>query len=248
MIHIVTAGNRHLYRAELAQMHRLRKAHFIEERGWADLKVIDGGEYDEYDDERAVYFMGFNLEGEVIAGARARPTDDKCMLADVFPDLIGMDYPPVRGSDVWELTRVFTTKAARDFKRQTGRGLAMEVLLAIMEWVQDGGVDRIVGVMDLDRFAGSRASGWNISMTGLPMDSRDGPYIGFDIACTAADIEAMRQRYGRTGRAGYAVVDEDIAAFGDLEKIEAEFTLVQADGRPMPRGASLVEQRRSVRG
>jgi acyl-homoserine lactone synthase len=169
------------------------------------------------------------------------------MLAEVFPDLIGLDYPPVQGPDVWELSRVFTTDHARDFKRRTGKGLAMEVLLAMMEWVQDGGVDRLVGVMDLDRFAGSRNSGWNIRMTGLPMDSKEGTYIGIDLACTAADIESMRQRYNRTGRAGYHVTDEDIAIFGSLEKVEAEFTLTWSDDAQV-RGGSFrtVSQRRSA--
>ena len=48
MIHIITANNRHIYRAQLAEMHELRRVHFVEERGWSDLTVIGGGEYDAY--------------------------------------------------------------------------------------------------------------------------------------------------------------------------------------------------------
>jgi len=54
MIHIVTSANRALYAAALAEMHRLRKVHFVDERGWTAMTVRDGGEYDAYDDDQAV--------------------------------------------------------------------------------------------------------------------------------------------------------------------------------------------------
>ncbi|MDR3512559.1 MAG: phytanoyl-CoA dioxygenase family protein [Caulobacteraceae bacterium] len=234
MIHIVTASNRHLYRAQLAEMHRLRRVHFVEERGWRELTVIDGGEYDQFDDERTVYILALGPEAGVLGGMRARPTDDKCMLADVFPDLIGPDQPPVCGPGVWEISRIFTTRAARSMKKSGAANITLEILLAAMEWTQDGGVDRLVGVIDLPMYAPSRERGWNIHMTGLPLDLPDGPVIGIEIANTVADIEAFRRMNGRRGRSGYMVTDADIAAFGDLAKIEAEFAVVRADGRLMP--------------
>src|ERR1700761_7598083 len=104
MIHIVTASNRHLYRAQLAEMHRLRRIHFIEELGWKDLTVAaDGGEYDQFDDERTVYIFALGAKAEVLCSLRARPTDDKSMIGDVFPELIGPDQPPLTGPKVWEL-------------------------------------------------------------------------------------------------------------------------------------------------
>jgi acyl-homoserine lactone synthase len=235
MIHIVTASNRHHYRAQLAEMHQLRRIHFVEERGWTDLTVIDGGEYDAFDDDRTVYFLALGPEAQVLASMRARPTDDKCMLNDVFPDLIGPDMPPMKGPGIWELSRIFSTRAARAIRKATGGGhVTMDVLLAALEWTHDGGIDRLVGVIDLPFFAPGRAAGWNIRMTGLPLDTVDGPIIGIEAANTLEDIESFRRLNGRSGRAGYVVTEADIAVFGGLAKIEAEFELVSADGRMMP--------------
>ena len=234
MIHIVTASNRHLYRSQLAEMHQLRRVHFVEERGWTDLNIVDGGEYDDYDDDRTVYVLALGAQAQVIGAMRARPTDDKCMLTDVFPDLIGPDQPPMKGSDVWELSRIFCTRAARDLKKAGKANITIDLLLAAMEFTQDGGIDRLVGVIDLATFAPSRNGGWNIRMVGLPLDAKDGPIVGIEVANTWPDIESFRRMYGKSGRAGYMVTEEDIAVFGDLETIEAEFAIVRADGRLMP--------------
>lgn len=234
MIHIVTASNRHLYRSQLAQMHQLRRVHFVEERGWKDLRVVDGGEYDDFDDHRTVYILALGPEAQVIGAMRARPTDDKCMLTDVFPELIGPDQPALRGEGIWEISRIFMTRAARDLKKAGKANITIDVLLAAMEFTQDHGIDRLVGVIDLPAFAPSRAGGWNIRMVGLPLDADDGPIVGIEVANTWQDIESFRRMYRKTGRAGYMVTDADIAVFGGLEKIEAEFAIVRADGRLMP--------------
>jgi acyl-homoserine lactone synthase len=228
MIHIITANNRHIYRTQLAEMHELRRVHFVEERGWSDLTVVEGGEYDAYDDERTVYVLALGPGAEVMAGIRARPTDDKCMLTDVFPELVGEDQPPLTGSSTWEISRIFTTHAARKMKA-AGAAYTLDVVLAVMEWTQDGGIDRLVGVIPLHMFAPCRAGGWNVRMTGLPLDTKDGPIIGIEVANTEADIDAFRRISGRTGRVGHLVTDEEIAVFGSLEKIEAEFAIVRAD-------------------
>jgi acyl-homoserine lactone synthase len=234
MIHVVTVANRHLYRAQLAEMHQLRRVHFIEERGWNDLTVVDGGEYDDFDDDLAVYLLALGPAAEVLGSLRARPTTDKCMLKDAFPELIGFDQPPVSGPDVWELTRSFSTHAARAMVKKSGVRITPDVLLSAMEWANDAGIERLVAVIDLAAFAFTRSRGWNIRMTGLPLDTREGPIIGVEFANTTADIEAGRRLAGRSGRASYFVTPEDVAAFGSLANIEAEFALVRADGQLMP--------------
>jgi acyl-homoserine lactone synthase len=245
MIHIITASNRHLYTAQLDEMHRLRRIHFIEERGWSDLKVVNGGEYDEYDDERTVYILALGPAADVLAGMRARPTDDKCMLTDVFPDLVSPDEPSLKSPDVWEISRIFTTAAARANKAAGGGRIALEIVLAAMEWTNEAGIDRLCGVIPLHIFAPSRSWGWNIRMTGLPLDTPDGPIIGIEAANTRADVEAFRRTNSLATRVAHVVTDTDIAAFGSLEKIEAEFALLRADSevatnevaRPVDRSA-----------
>ena len=76
MIHMITAENRHLYRAELREMHQLRRVHFVEERGWSQLTVRDGGEYDSSDDDRAIYFLALDAEGNIARSGSCVPRDD----------------------------------------------------------------------------------------------------------------------------------------------------------------------------
>ena len=44
MIHVVTAGNRNLYRRELAMMHAQRAAMFIDQLGWPLQRSAAGGD------------------------------------------------------------------------------------------------------------------------------------------------------------------------------------------------------------
>ena len=79
MIHLVTSANQHLYTAQLWAMHRARRTQFVERNGWRDLTVFAGGEFDDYDDEQALYLLDLGERGEVQAGARIRPA--RTMLA-----------------------------------------------------------------------------------------------------------------------------------------------------------------------
>jgi acyl-homoserine lactone synthase len=232
MIHIISASNRHLYRAQIKEMHELRRVHFVEECGWKDLTVIDGGEYDQFDDERTVYVLALGSKAQVVAGMRTRPTDDKCMLTDLFPDLIGPDEPPLNGPAVWEIGRMFTTYAARAITKATGRKLSMDIVLATMEWLLDAGVERVIGIAELPMYALLRSWGWNIRMTGLPLDTPEGPIFGLEVANTEADVEGFRRTNQLPARVAHVVTDADIVAFGSLENIEAEFAMLRQETSP----------------
>lgn len=56
MIFIVTGENRHLFESELAQMHRQRKAVFIDDLGWK-VPAIGGMEIDSYDHANTIYLL-----------------------------------------------------------------------------------------------------------------------------------------------------------------------------------------------
>ena len=53
--------------------------------------------------------------------------------------------------------------------------------------------------------------------------------MGLEAANTLADVEGFRQMAGRTSRVGHVVTDADIALFGSLEAIEAEFAEARRD-------------------
>ena len=47
MIHVVTSDNRHLYASQLWEMFQIRKQHYIDERGWAELWRFGAAELDD---------------------------------------------------------------------------------------------------------------------------------------------------------------------------------------------------------
>lgn len=223
MIHIVTHANRHHYASHLAAMHQLRREHFVEGRGWKLQLDGDDGERDSFDDERTIYFFALGPDSEIQCSMRARPTDDRCMLADVFPDLVAPGQPAMKGGDVWEISRIFTTRGNRANAQNPGLWRTPDVLLASMEHAARGGASRLVAVVDLANFARMQAASINIRLTGLPHSDSTGTFVGVEIANTTEDTEAFRRTMGRVGFAGYEVDDEDIELHGSLAAVERAF-------------------------
>ena len=84
-------------------MYRLRYRVFHERLSW-EVKVSEGREFDEFDDDQAVYVLGINdATGEVDASWRLRPTTTPYMLKDTFPQLL--DRPAPESKMVWEVSR-----------------------------------------------------------------------------------------------------------------------------------------------
>lgn len=168
MIHIVTSANRHLYRRQVWAMFEGRRLAFVERCGWADLMVFDGAEVDDCDDERAIYQLALNADEDLLGAVRVRPTEDHGILADKFPELIAEGQPPMKGPDVWEATRVFTTPLYRE-TRQKGDHLLPLLALAAKEACFYGGAERAVGMVDMQFWAGRSDGPAHVRMTGLPV-------------------------------------------------------------------------------
>lgn len=196
MIHMITAENRHLYRAELREMHELRRVHFVEERGWSQMTIRNGGEYDNSDDSRAVYFLALDNEGRVAVSMRARPTDDQCILADVFPQLVEPESGDVRGSDIWEISRIFATKGNR---LRAGIKRRNEVFLATMEAAVAAGVTRLVGMIDTYLLAQAQRFPWDLRPLGLPSSYPEGEVIGVGIPTNMGELARARLGLGVAG-------------------------------------------------
>jgi acyl-homoserine lactone synthase len=97
----------------------MRHEFYIGERGWKALNSLNGREFDQFDDERALYFIAFDEADSPICSARLRPTDDKSLLRDLFPHLAAPSENPSYGADVWELTRFLV---ADGWRGGQGRG------------------------------------------------------------------------------------------------------------------------------
>jgi N-acyl-L-homoserine lactone synthetase len=191
MIHVVTADNREIYREQIAEMHSLRLKHFVEERGWSGLTIRDGGEYDVYDDERTIYFFALDEDGRIGVSMRARPTDDRSMLADAFPHLIGPGTEPIDQPGVWEISRIFAT---RKFRTRRGVQRRSELFLATVETAVRGGVHRLVGMTDVFLLPQTLAAGWTVKVLGLPASYGEGDVIGVEMDSSPAGLAAFQDR------------------------------------------------------
>src|SRR3546814_16454128 len=69
------------------------------------LNISDGLEIDEYDDERAMYAIAFDVEGKVAISGRFRPADDRSMLVDHFAHVLPADIGPINNATTWEVSR-----------------------------------------------------------------------------------------------------------------------------------------------
>ncbi|HEX3701527.1 MAG TPA: acyl-homoserine-lactone synthase [Phenylobacterium sp.] len=195
MIHVVTAENRHLYGEALAEMHRLRRVHFVEERGWAAMTVRqDGGEYDEYDDAEMIYLLSLDESGRVGCSMRMRPAEAGSVLTDIFPHLVAADEPPLTRRDVWEISRYF---AAAHCRGQSGRKRQAEIRLAALEVARTRGVNRLIGMIDLEILPGMlTGSGWRVRTLGLPAPYPEGIAQAIEVQVTHGALVDMAEMFG----------------------------------------------------
>ncbi len=227
MIHIVTSENRHLYGPQLWAMHEQRREQCVEKNGWVDLVVLDGGEVDDYDDFRAIYLLGFDDAMRLEVGLRLRPTDDRCMLADKFAHLIAPGETPKKGVDVWEASRLFTTAAYRA-KKGPGRGARVfEVWAAAMELALVNGIDRFVGMIDMQLYPGIMNSPIDTRLIGLPRPYAFGVVAGSEITLSHALLERVHEALGVEGPVGYHVDELDLRAFGGLGTVQRQVIRAQ---------------------
>jgi N-acyl-L-homoserine lactone synthetase len=222
MIHIITSENRHLYGPQLWAMHEERRRQCVDKNGWVDLVVLDGGEIDDYDDHRAIYLLGFDDDMQLEVGLRLRPTDDRCMLADKFADLIAPGETPKKGLDVWEATRLFTTEAYRQ-RKGPGRGQRVfECWAAAFELALKNGVTRFVGMIDMQLYPGILNSPIETRLVGIPRPYAFGVVAGSEIAVSSDLLDRVLEAIGRESPVGYEVDGLDLMAFGNLAAVQRQ--------------------------
>ena len=196
MIHVVTQQNRMRYLRQLDEMFQLRRVHFVEERGWSGLNVRNGAEIDDWDDARTIYFMALDEEGHIGVCMRARPTDDKCIVADLFPGLVHPKSGPVSGPDIWEISRIFATPR---FRRRVGLRRRDEVFLASMEAAAAAGATRLVGIIDTFHLPQAMRFPWALKALGLPLPYPEGEMIGVGIVVSNDEVHRVREAMSQDG-------------------------------------------------
>jgi N-acyl-L-homoserine lactone synthetase len=186
-------ANRALYARQLDEMHQLRARYFVEERGWADRTTHAGGEFDDLDDDRALYLFSIEDDGSIALSARLRPADDKSMLVDCFPELLAEPAARVKAPGVWELSRYF---AAPRYRGPEGLKRNMELRTAVVATAQRQGARRIIAVTDVYLMNTVIRTGWDHRFLGLPATYAHGEAIAFEVVPSLRSIEALMERHG----------------------------------------------------
>ncbi len=189
MFYVITAADRQLHASKIDEMHIWRKKVFIDENGW-DLPHSNGREYDQYDDEHAIYILEYEANGDLVHSQRMRPTLRGSMLTDIFSSALADGPDSIIDDKTWEMTRGFVTPkyrvAARDDIRAAMR-------LTILQLAQNAGIRRIVNFIDVRLLPYFINSAYRFKPLGLPIGYGTGSGIAIEIEVSTAAIAHMAE-------------------------------------------------------
>lgn len=166
MIHVVTAGNQHLYGRQLDQMFRMRHAFYIEGHGWAGLTSKDGQEVDEFDDGDVVYLMSLDAAGDVAASVRLNPSMGPTLLSK-FAD--HSDEPLPRDAACWDISRwIAQQKHRRSDNPKWPSNHQRELIVGMLEFSLSRRIERFTMLSELRLAERMKTYGWPVRFLGEP--------------------------------------------------------------------------------
>jgi N-acyl-L-homoserine lactone synthetase len=192
MLHVVTSANQHLYEVPLKEMHRQRYEEFVQRQGWK-LPVHDGGEYDEGDDERAVYLIALDGQGHCCSSIRMRPADDFSYVIDCMPQWIDGDAQALRAQPgLWELARWNNTR---------GRSTGEEMRIGVLEYMLSHGATQAISCLDTGMMTHAIQTGSRLKVLGHPRRYPEGgEAVAVALPVSAVEVEYLRDRFCRRDR------------------------------------------------
>lgn len=223
MLHVVTAANRGLYRRQLQEMHQQRLELFVKSKGWR-LQTRDGGEYDEGDDDQAVYLLAIDETAYCHSSIRVRPAHDFSYLIDNMPEWLAVEPKELRADPgLWEMARW----VSQGEDRSTGQ----ELRIGLVEWLLARGATQCVACGDLDVTAYAIRTGWRFNFLGVPRRYPEGGVaVATSLPITAEEVEHIRTLYDRRDPFLIEVPAEAPWAGLPLPVIEASYRDSARDG------------------
>lgn len=192
MIHLIHAGNRELYVAQMAAMHAVRKAVFVDALGWK-LQVRDGGEYDQFDDEHSLYLLAFDENDDSpTIGARMRPTEHGSLFSAAFESALFAHERNIVDGRTWEFSRGFAVGASRGNRNMPAKG---DFRLAMLHAAMARGIERIIGFTDVATLPHFLESGWIVRLIGDAMPYEEGEGIAFEVEVSQRGCKRLREMF-----------------------------------------------------
>ena len=191
MILIINAENRSLFESELIEMHRQRKAVFVDKYGWS-VPVSGDMEVDGYDDESTTYLIAKPGTGgaEVIASARLLPPVRAHLMADLFVSACTGSVPS--GPSIWEVSR-FCVNPSIDSRRKRVE-LLWEMACGVMETALLYGVEKVTFVANAALLPLAMQCGWSAVRLGPTLPDGDDEITAVAASITPEGLRATRSR------------------------------------------------------
>jgi acyl-homoserine lactone synthase len=191
MVYIVNSENRDLFGADLALMHRHRRAVFIDRLGW-HLPSTDRGEIDAYDREDTTYLMvRARPGGPLLASARLLPTDRPHLMGDLFAHTCST--PPPSGPIVWEASRFCPAPHLGPRARLHS---LWEILCGIVEMSLLFGVEQVVFTANGALLPLALRCGWHARALGPTLPDREDEMTALAVRIHSDGLGALRRRFG----------------------------------------------------
>src|SRR3954471_24513108 len=163
MIDLVLPEARFRFAGALMEMHRDRKAVFVDQLGWSLPAMGSWLEVDPFDNDYAVYLLAREAQRHQ-GSVRLLPTTRPHMLDTLFSDLCPGGVPT--GEDVWEISRLVTNP--RDCIGGAGIRVHRLLALALVEFARLNNISRYNLVAEARRVPTLLAMGWTVHPLGLP--------------------------------------------------------------------------------
>lgn len=193
MIFIVDARNREHFAADLAAMHRQRKAVFVDRAGWK-LSVIADQEIDRYDllEDTVYLLVKDEPHGPVVASTRLLTTTGPHLMGDLYSAAYRAAIPS--GPRVWEVSRYCTAPPIEDRSRRLG--LLWETICGIMETALEHGVDHIIFAANRALLPRALECGWQARTAEPTMNDGDDEVTAVIATVTPEGLHNVRVRNG----------------------------------------------------
>jgi N-acyl-L-homoserine lactone synthetase len=173
-------------------MHRVRKAVFVDRLGWRVPVIDDEFEVDQYDTEGAVYLVALDsTAGGHLTSVRLLPSTRPHILGDFYGELCSDGAP--RAANVWEISRLC---AAPGLPRDKEMRARHKISAALIEYGLLRGITRYTCVLNIRWLSTLLAPGWPCEPLGPPQ-TIDGELLGaFAISISPATLQAFLGRWG----------------------------------------------------
>jgi len=158
----------------VAEQHRLRYREVISKEGWSDVYVMDGMEFDKYDNLSTEYFVACDERGEVVGTLRSHPTTIPSMLSESFGFLVPRTLPA--GPKILDQSRLVLDRTA--LTKQQRRPVIHALVLASLERGLQRGIEAYVGFMLPKIWASTfQSAGWEPEWLGEEKTLKSGDVV-----------------------------------------------------------------------